>query len=162
MLEQQGRILEQTGGLATIRMGPMAGCPVCAGGKGCGAGILGRLLQRNAVLVQLENPTNAKPGDVVIVGIPEGIFLNLLRRLYLRPLLMGLAGAVLGNYLATRMTNQSGIIDGFSLLLGLVAAGLGVAWSRSSGSEPGELVTGRRLQVLAQVQGDPDCSAQQG
>ena len=161
MLEQQGRILEQVGGLATIRMGPVAGCPACAAGKGCGAGILGRLLQCDAVLVQLENLTQAMPGDVVIVGIPERIFLSLVLRLYLRPLLMGLAGAVLGNYFATRMTNQSGIVDGFSLLLGFVAAGLGVAWSRSSGKEPGEVVTGRQLQVLAQVQGDPDCSAQQ-
>jgi sigma-E factor negative regulatory protein RseC len=161
MLEQRGRILEQVGGLATVRMGPVAGCPACAAGKGCGAGILGRLLQRDAVLVQLENLTQAMPGDVVIVGIPERVFLSLVLRLYLRPLLMGLAGAVLGNYFATRMTNQSAIIDGFSLLLGFVAAGLGVAWSRSSAKEPGEVVTGRQLQVLAQVQDDPDCSAQQ-
>ena len=162
MLEQQGRILEQVGGLATIRMGPVAGCPTCAAGKGCGAGIFGRLLQRNAVLLKLENSTDAKPGDVVIVGIPEGPFLSLVLRLYLRPLLMGLAGAVLGNYFATRMTNQSGIIDGFSLLLGFVAAGLGVAWSRSSGAEPNELVTGRQLQLLAKVKSHSECSAKQG
>jgi len=162
MLEQQGRILEQAGGLATISIGPVSGCQVCAAGKGCGAGILGRLLQRNAVLVQLENPTGAEPGDVVIVGIPERLFLSLVLRLYLRPLLMGLGGAVLGNYCATRMTNHSGMIDGFSLLLGLVAAGLGVAWSRASGAKVNELVSGRELQVLTRVQDDPECSAMQG
>lgn len=159
MLEQRGTILEQAGGLATIRVGPVAGCPACAAGKGCGAGILGRLLQRNAVLVQLENPTSAKPGDVVIVGIPERLFLSLLLRLYLRPLLMGLTGAALGNYFATRMTNQSGVIDGFSLLFGLVSAGLGVTWNRSSGAGPKEWVTGGQLHVLTQVQGGPECSA---
>ncbi|MSQ99705.1 MAG: hypothetical protein EXR85_10500 [Xanthomonadales bacterium] len=160
MLEQQGKILEQVDGLATIRLGPVAGCPACAAGKGCGAGILGRLLARDAVLVQLENPTRAMPGDVVIVGIPERMFLSLVLRLYLKPLLMGLAGAVFGNYFATRMTNQAGIIDGFSLLLGFVAAGLGVAWSRSSAVEPNELVSRGQLQVLTRVQGDPECSAQ--
>lgn len=158
MLEHQGRILEQADGLATIRLGPMEGCPACAAGRGCGAGILGRLLQRDAVLVQLENPTQAVPGDVVTVGIPERIFLSLVLRLYSKPLLLGLAGAVLGNYLATRMTNHAGIIDGFSLLFGLVAAGLGVAWGRSSAVEPNELVSGGKLQVLTRVQVDPECS----
>lgn len=158
MLEQQGRILEQADGLATIRLGPAEGCPACAAGKGCGAGVLGRLLQRDAVLVQLENPTQAMPGEVVIVGIPERIFLSLLLRLYLKPLLLGLAGAVLGNYFATRMTNHAGVIDGFSLLLGFVAAGLGIAWRRSSAVESNALVSGGKLQVLTRVQVDPECS----
>jgi sigma-E factor negative regulatory protein RseC len=162
MLEQQGRVLEQAGGIATISIGPVAACPACEAGKGCGAGIFGRLWLRKAVQVRLQAPIEAQPGEVVIVGIPESLFLSLLLRLYLRPLLMALAGAAAGNYLAARMTNMPGIIDGLSLLLAFAGAGLGLAWIRSPGKDAGELVTGRLLTVLARKQEAPGCLGKQG
>jgi sigma-E factor negative regulatory protein RseC len=162
MLEQQGRVVEQSGGIATISIGPVAACPACAAGKGCGAGVFGRLWQRKAVQVKLQSPTDAQPGDVVVVGIPESLFLGLVMRLYLRPLLMGLAGAVAGNYLAARMTNLPGIIDGLSLLLAFAGVGLGLAWIRNPGKDPLELAAGRLLKVLNRPQDAPGCSAKQG
>ncbi len=161
MLKQQGRVLEQSRGVTTVLLGPAAGCPVCAAGKGCGAGIFGRWLQPKPVQLRLTNPAGAQAGDVVIVGITEALFLRLVMRLYMRPLLLAIAAAGLGNYLATRMTKQPGIIDGFSLLLGVTGAGLGMAWSRGSGRERSELEAGEMLHVLSRVQASQGCSAQQ-
>lgn len=162
MLKQQGRVLEQSGGLATVVLGPVAGCPACVAGKGCGAGIFGRLLQGKPVLVRLENPVGAQPGDAVVVGIAEALFLRLVMRLYMWPLLMAIAAAALGNYLAGRMTRQPGIIDGFSLLLGATGAGLGLVWGNGFRAQQGELRAGEMVQVLTRDQVDQDCSAKRG
>ena len=100
MIEQQGRIVAIANGRASVRLGGMSGCPSCDAGKGCGAGVFGRLLKRNPVELELENGIDAADGQAVMVGISEGIYLRLITRLYLLPLLAGLAGAAVAFYLS--------------------------------------------------------------
>jgi len=100
MIEQQGRIRSLAGERALIALGASSGCPACDAGKGCGAGIFGRMMRRKPLLLELDNPLQFKAGQAVMVGIPEWFFLGLLARLYLWPLLAGLLGAVLGQTLA--------------------------------------------------------------
>ena len=100
MIEQQGRIISLQGSRATIMLGASSGCSACDAGKGCGAGIFGRLLIRKPLMLELDNPQRLNAGQAVMVGIPEAYFLSLLARLYLLPLLTGLLGAVLGHSLA--------------------------------------------------------------
>lgn len=104
MIEQRGRVIATEKGRASVRIGGTTGCSACDAGRGCGAGIFGRLLQRRPVTIELENEIDAECGNAVILGLPESIFLRLVLRLYLAPLLAGLAGAVAGHYM-------SGILD---------------------------------------------------
>jgi sigma-E factor negative regulatory protein RseC len=135
MIEQQGSVVDLDGGQALIRVGPESGCPACAAGKGCGAGIFGRLLKRRPVVLRLENAIGARRGDIVRVGIPERLFLGLVTRLYLLPLLAALAGAAIGHHLGEMVSVQGWVLDAAALagaltgiLLALPRAGTGTEW----------------------------------
>lgn len=102
MIEQQGRVVSGTAQRVRVRMGGVSGCSACDAGRGCGAGVFGRLLRRRPVELEFDNGIDARPGQAVIVGLPESLFLALALRLYLAPLLAGLAGVVAGHWLASR------------------------------------------------------------
>ena len=99
MIEQQGRVVEVNGDRADISVGATTGCTACESGKGCGAGIFGRLWRRKQVVLTTENTIFARPGQSVIVGIPEQAFLRLVSRLYFLPLLAALAGGFAGQWI---------------------------------------------------------------
>lgn len=127
MIEQQGTVIAVTPGLAEVRMGPAAACAACEAGKGCGAGVFGRLLQRGPVLLQVPNGIGADTGQAVVIGIPESVFLRLLMRLYLLPLLAGFTGGALGYYLAGTHYVHSGLLDAATVAGAVIAGGL-TAW----------------------------------
>ena len=85
--------------------------------------MFGRLLQRKPVVMTFENSIAAEAGQAVVVGLPESLFLSLVLRLYLYPLLAGLCGAALGHLLASRLSVSPGWADVSTLTVALVAAG---------------------------------------
>jgi sigma-E factor negative regulatory protein RseC len=135
MIEQQGQVVAVSDVLASVRLGGSAGCTACDTGHGCGAGIFGRLLRRKPAILELENPIEARVGQAVVVGLPESVFLRLVFRFYLLPLLAGLAGMVFGHYLSVQ--NQAGPIltDGFAFLGGIVAVAIALVWNRKWNGE---------------------------
>ncbi len=139
MISQQGRVLEVDGNRVSVLIGGVSGCEACDAGKGCGAGIFGRLLRNRQTTIQLPNSIGAVQGQTVHLGITEKCFVNLVLRLYAWPLLAGLAGAVAGYVLAVR-SNQDGMaLDFWTLLSGLATAALALLWSRNRFREfPGE------------------------
>jgi sigma-E factor negative regulatory protein RseC len=130
MIAQQGRIESIDGDEALVRIGGRSGCPACDEGKGCGAGIFGRLLRNKAVSVRSDNEIGAQVGEVVQLGIAEGIFVSLVLRLYALPVLAGLLGIAFGFTVATRSGLGAFASDTVSLVVGVAAAGLSLLWSR--------------------------------
>jgi sigma-E factor negative regulatory protein RseC len=130
MIEQQGQVVAVSGDLASVRLGGNSGCPACDAGKGCGAGVFGRLLQRKPSILELDNTLEASAGQAVIVGLPESLFLRLVLRLYLTPVLAGLAGAASGHYLSVQAGATAGLTDGLALLGAIMAAWLALRWGR--------------------------------
>jgi len=122
MIEQQAQVLSVSADRARVRLGGQSGCPACDAGRGCGAGLFGRLLRRRPVILDLENRVHARPNQAVTVGIPEALFLRLVSRLYLLPLLAGLLGAIAAHLLATRLGAGPGVADAWTLA-GVVAGG---------------------------------------
>jgi positive regulator of sigma E activity len=122
MIEQQGRVSSFEAGRASITFESVAGCPACAAGKGCGAGVFGRLTRRKPMLLVLDGQSGLEPGQAVVVGIPEALFLRLLLQLYLAPVLAGLAGAALGHYLAVLLALQGFAQDLIALTGALILA----------------------------------------
>jgi len=114
-------------GSVRVRIGASSGCSACDQGKGCGAGVFGRLLRRKPVELDFDNTIAAARGQPVIVGLPESLFLNLVVRLYLYPLLGALAGAALGHWLALIRGAGDATSDLSTLLGGLLVAAL-VLW----------------------------------
>jgi positive regulator of sigma E activity len=112
MIEQQGRVVEVHAQHAKVAFGAATGCSACDAGQGCGAGIFGKLVRRKdlTLVVDRNLPDEHRhlvPGQAVVVGIPETLFLGLLARLYLLPLLAGLCGAALGHYFGYRLSLSS-------------------------------------------------------
>ena len=127
MIEQRGRVVAATAGRAWVRLGGQNGCARCDAGRGCGAGIFGRLLRGRSVVLEMDNAIDAGNGQPVVVGLPESWLLRLAGRFYLLPLLAGLGGAVIGHYLGTVSAKDPAVVDIWALLVGL-AAGVIAVW----------------------------------
>jgi sigma-E factor negative regulatory protein RseC len=100
MIEQQARVVSASEHVVRVRLGGTSGCSACDAGRGCGAGVFGKLLRRRPVELDFDNTLDVRTGQAVMVGLPESLFLALATRLYLVPLLGGLAGAAAGHLLA--------------------------------------------------------------
>jgi len=120
MIEQQGQVIAVSGDLASVRLGGSSGCPACDAGKGCGAGIFGRMLQRKPAVLDLENTLDVSAGQAVVVGLPESLFLRFVFHLY---------------YLSIRAGAGPAVTDGWSLFGAITAALLALAWSRKRSRE---------------------------
>ena len=127
MIEQQGKVVSAGDGIIQVRLGATSGCSACDAGKGCGAGVFGRLLQRKPVVLEFKNSLGAEEGQAVVVGLRESLFLSLVMRLYFYPLLFGLAGAVAGHWLAKQAHFEPALMD-FSALFGGFVFAAWVVW----------------------------------
>ena len=135
MIEQQGRVVGVGDGRISVRIGASTGCSACDAGKGCGAGLFGRLLRRKPVVLDFDNSVDAGPGQAVVVGLPEAVFLRLVLRLYLYPLMAGLLGAVFGHLVARALQFSELTADLLVLGAALVAAFATVRVLRSRSAE---------------------------
>ena len=121
MIEQQGRVVAAVSERAVVRLGGTAGCPACDAGRGCGAGIFGRLLRRRPVDLTFDNHLQACAGQAVVVGLPEAWFLRLVTRFYLLPLLAGLVAAAFGHYLFSMFGAGTAVTDLATLVAAVLA-----------------------------------------
>ena len=135
MIEQQGKVVAVANGKACVRLGGASGCPSCDAGRGCGAGVFGRLLKRKPVILELENRVNARQGQPVMVGIPEASFLRMIARLYLYPLLAAIAGAALCYYLSGLAESGPASSDMITLMGGLTGGAAVILWNRKASRE---------------------------
>lgn len=130
MITQQGRVIAINGGDVIVNIGGVSGCPACDAGKGCGAGIFGRMLRDREVDIQVRNSIQASEGQRVNLGITETRFMRLVFALYVWPLIAGLVGMIIG-YMAAARSGQSGFVsDMAGLIAGLAALALALVHSR--------------------------------
>ena len=148
MIEQQGRIVGVVDGRARVRLGGMSGCTSCDEGRGCGAGVFGRLLKRNPVELELENSIGASTGQGVMVGVSERVYLKLVGRFYLLPLFAGLVGAAVAFYLSGLMALSPGAADAVSLMGGMGCAAVAVVRNRKVSAEFPETFIVHLLRVI--------------
>ena len=151
MIEQQGLVVKVFGEIASVRLGGSSGCAACDAGKGCGAGIFGRLLQRKPVVLDLYNNPGAVVGQAVIVGLPEALFLRLVLGFYLYPLLAGLAGAVIGHYVSVKLKANPATTDGLPLFGAALAATTALVWKRQGHRKSAVDFPGKTVVYLLRV-----------
>ncbi len=120
MIEQQGRVVEVLPLQARIEVGPAQGCSHCASGKGCGAGLFVRLINRKPTRLLIEASQPLHKGQSVTVGIPESLFLRWVACLYGLPLLAAFAIAIPVQAAAGQIALSPGLTD-LAVLTGFVA-----------------------------------------
>jgi len=142
VIEQQARVIRAEGEMVRVQIGAQSGCTVCDEGRGCGAGLFGKLLNRKPVEIVISNPFAAQAGQTVQLGLSESLFIQLVFRLYGWPLLAGLAGAALGHQWAVSKALTAGLTDLASLVAGVIFGVLVlIFWSKGSGPDisPGDI-----------------------
>jgi len=125
MIEQNVQVVRCSNGRMWVRLGSQSGCTACDNGKGCGAGVFAKLLQRKPVIMELERlDENIQAGQMVTLGFPEQVYLKLVFAYYGWPLLAALAGGFAGFRLAVWAQVSPAMIDLATLTGGLLVGAL--------------------------------------
>lgn len=95
MIETPARVTRVSGDTAWVRTESPSSCGAC-GGKGCASSLYARMLHPREPEYPVGNPIAARPGQAVIVGVPDGALMRAVWRGYLLPLALLLLGAALG------------------------------------------------------------------
>ena len=74
-------------------------CSRCELSRGCGTGAIGRLLSRRNKPLTISNKYNLRPGDRVVLGMPNKAFLKASLLIYGLPLLGMFVGGLLAKWL---------------------------------------------------------------
>jgi sigma-E factor negative regulatory protein RseC len=124
LITETGRVLEVEGDWAWVACRRQVECARCAEGRGCGGGVLGRLLGDRLHRIRAATGSVAvAPGDQVLIGLGEDVVLRAAAAVYLLPLVLALAGALAA----------TALVDGGDLAaIAGAAAGLllGLRWAR--------------------------------
>ena len=125
MIEQNVQVVRCQDERMWVRLGSQSGCTACENGKGCGAGVFAKLLQRKPVIMELaRKDTNIKTGQMVTLAIKEHVYLKLVFAYYGWPLLAAIAGAVAGHSIAAWTQTEAGMTDLYTLVGGLLTGGI--------------------------------------
>jgi sigma-E factor negative regulatory protein RseC len=148
LLEEPARVLSLSAGRALVEARRRSACGRCAARSGCGHGLLDSLASRHALAFELPVPEALadalRPGDTVMVGVPERAVLGAALRVYAPPL----AGLVAGTLAGAALLGSDGAAA-VGAVLGLLAGsvGLHVLDRRVPGPVP---------RLLRRVAGGPD------
>lgn len=125
MLETRAVVVRVEGRHAFVQASQSGGCGQC-GGKGCGTAKLSRMFCSKPREFRVDNPINARAGDLVVVSVADGAVLRGIALAYLLPLGLLVAGALLGSSFAV----QDGQQDGYAAAGGFAGLALGFALSK--------------------------------
>ncbi len=124
MLETRAIIIQTDSSFALVEATGASGCSVCDG-KGCGSSKVGQMFCNKPRQFKVDNRINAAVGDEVIVSVAEGAVLRGVSLVYLLPLALLFAGALLaGGW------GDDGHRDGYTALGALSGLLIGFAMAR--------------------------------
>lgn len=157
MLIQRGTVIAVDSHHTLVRFADAGQCAACAAGKGCGAGIFNRLIQRGEPELRLAGPSGGsapRVGDQVLVGLEDGVLLRAAVITYGVPLLLllGLVAAV--PWLAAQAGLSDGLGEGLAVLA-VVPAFL-LLWRRRR-RQDGQWAERARI-VTVHPTATPDCA----
>lgn len=152
MIIETARVLRVSGAVAWVNCESHAGCRRCAEGRGCGGGILGRLLGERLREVRVDAAGyRLTAGDRVSIGLSETALLQSSLVMYLVPLLTMLAAALIADRLAPLPWRELASVA--AAAPGLLA---GLALARVFGRRQGRSAFGPRVVGLLAPTATPE------
>ena len=157
MIEEQAVVVSVDKGFVLVETSSTAGCGSCKSAASCGAGLASSLFGRRDRALHIRNTVDARTGDTVTIGLNRLALIIASLMIYVLPLLMLIAGAIIGEWLATALAYNK-LIDIFSIIGGLAFAALAFILSRRvlNSGVMGRLIQPVLLQRGEAVQGLPD------
>jgi sigma-E factor negative regulatory protein RseC len=122
MIEERATVVSVESGAAWVQTERRTACSSCAANKGCGTGVIAKVVGRRSPLVRALDPIGARPGESVIIGIGEDAVLRGSSAVYLVPLLAmfgaGIAGSIVLAPFAAPGADWPGIVSALGGLAG--------------------------------------------
>lgn len=123
MIEEKATVVQLEDEFAWIETRRKSACASCSANKGCGSGILSRVLGNRIARVRALNQIDAHVGDEVIVGISENALVRGSLAIYIVPLIwmfvFGLAGDLGARRLGFEYAELASVASGlFGLYIG--------------------------------------------
>jgi sigma-E factor negative regulatory protein RseC len=126
MIEEDAIVVGTEAGIAEVEIQRRASCNACSARSGCGVSLLDRVLGRRPQRLLLANKLDARVGEQVVIGIPEGALLKAAIAAYMIPLLGLLSGGIIGDLAVTDPAAGQAV----PLLAGLAGLVLGLLGTR--------------------------------
>lgn len=116
MIEQLVKVIAVEEQALVVKPEAASQCAPCAGGQGCGALRLAEMFGVRPRQFRIKNPGNISPGDELLLGMKEEDLVSSASWLYMLPLGLLLAGAILGQ-LISRYSNiaHEGLVIAFAV-----------------------------------------------
>jgi sigma-E factor negative regulatory protein RseC len=122
MIEERATVVEVGPGVAWVQTERRTACDSCRVNKGCGTGVIAKMVGRRSSVVRALDPVGARPGELVIIGIGEDAILRGSSAVYLVPLLAmfgaGIAGGAVLSPFAASGAEWPGIVCALAGLCG--------------------------------------------
>ena len=96
MIEQQARVVEVGAGYVWLEVDRHSACSGCQAQSDCGSAALSRAWGMRTLRTRAQSSLDLQVGDTVVIGLADGALLRSAALAYLLPLLLLLAGAILG------------------------------------------------------------------
>ncbi|MDZ7754308.1 MAG: SoxR reducing system RseC family protein [Gammaproteobacteria bacterium] len=136
MIEQAATVVTVNQGHITVESQRATACGTCASGGGCGIGVLGRLFGNRSSRIEVTADMAVQPGDEVVIGVPEDALLLGSLWLYLVPLLLFIAGSLVGRTVAINTGGGELLAVVGAILGGLAGFVWAAAHTRTRDSDP--------------------------
>lgn len=149
MIEQTALVISTRGDLAEVQGEHQGACGGCSGGGACATSLIARYFGRRRPVLQVRNPVGARPGDQVIIGLPEGTLLKASALAYLAPLLAMVGAAIAGARIADLLAPAHA--QGLSILAGLGGLVAALAWLARLNRPGSSLAEQCRPRILRRV-----------
>ena len=128
MIEESGCVIAVENDMALIEIQRKSVCSACSMNKGCGTGVLSKVVGNKRFRLTAHNSVNANVGDEVVVGIEDNMLVKSSFAVYIIPLLLLFVGAWCGQGVAGIFAIQAS--EGVSILFGMLGLAIGFIWLR--------------------------------
>jgi len=128
MMTETAQVIATEGGYAWVETQRKTTCGNCAAQKGCGTSVLAKVLGNRTSRIRVINTIGASTGEMVVVGVEDGMLVRTSFAVYAMPLILLLLGGMGGGMLADALQWQSR--EGATALGGVLGLALGFLWLR--------------------------------
>lgn len=128
MVTETGQVISLQEGFAWVATQRKAVCDTCAAQKGCGSGVLAKVLGNRLTRVKVANSIGAEVGDEVVVGMDDALLVRTSFAVYAIPLIFMMAGALAGEMLGEAL--HWAYVDAATAIFGLGGLFGGFVWLR--------------------------------
>jgi sigma-E factor negative regulatory protein RseC len=128
MIEERATVVSVEAGFAWVETQRTSTCGSCSANKGCGTGVVAKVVGQRLSRVRAINTIGAHVGDEIVIGLHDQALVRGSLAVYAAPLIAMLLMAMVGDLIGGELQLSSN--EGLTVIFGLAGLGLGFLWVR--------------------------------